>query len=66
MDAAIERALDRLDGEAVLANRRMLNLADEPEEGFRAYMAEFALQQALRIYGEDVIGKVGRFAAGSR
>jgi thioesterase DpgC len=28
-------------------------------------MAEFALQQALRIYGADVIGKVGRFAAGS-
>ncbi|MEU1338857.1 (3,5-dihydroxyphenyl)acetyl-CoA 1,2-dioxygenase DpgC [Streptomyces sp. NPDC005827] len=65
MDAAVERGLDRLDGEAVLANRRMLNLADEPEDAFRAYMAEFALQQALRIYGEDVIGKVGRFAAGS-
>ncbi|MEW1865029.1 enoyl-CoA hydratase/isomerase family protein [Streptomyces sp. NBC_00669] len=65
MDAAIERGLDRLDGEAVLANRRMLHLAEEPEDGFRAYMAEFALQQALRIYGEDVIGKVGRFAAGS-
>ncbi|WP_217552093.1 (3,5-dihydroxyphenyl)acetyl-CoA 1,2-dioxygenase DpgC [Streptomyces sp. GbtcB6] len=65
MDAAVERGLDRLDGEAVLANRRMLNLAEEPEDGFRAYMAEFALQQALRIYGEDVIGKVGRFAAGS-
>ncbi|MFI7498069.1 (3,5-dihydroxyphenyl)acetyl-CoA 1,2-dioxygenase DpgC [Streptomyces sp. NPDC049687] len=65
MDAAIERGLDRLDGEAVLANRRMLNLAEEPEDAFRAYMAEFALQQALRIYGEDVIGKVGRFAAGN-
>ncbi|MGC0337231.1 (3,5-dihydroxyphenyl)acetyl-CoA 1,2-dioxygenase DpgC [Streptomyces sp. SLBN-8D4] len=65
MDAAIERGLDGLDGEAVLANRRMLNLAEEPEAGFRTYMAEFALQQALRIYGQDVIGKVGRFAAGS-
>lgn len=63
MDAAVERGLERLDGEAVLANRRMLNLADEPEGGFRVYMAEFALQQALRIYGEDVIGKVGRFSA---
>ncbi|MEU5264274.1 (3,5-dihydroxyphenyl)acetyl-CoA 1,2-dioxygenase DpgC [Amycolatopsis sp. NPDC021455] len=65
LDAAIDAALARLDGEAVLANRRMLNLAEEPPEEFRRYLAEFALQQALRIYGEDVIGKVGRFAAGS-
>ncbi|QUQ69271.1 (3,5-dihydroxyphenyl)acetyl-CoA 1,2-dioxygenase DpgC [Kutzneria sp. CA-103260] len=65
MDAAIEAGLARLDGDAVLANRRMVNLADEPLDEFRRYMAEFALQQALRIYGEDVIGKVGRFAAGS-
>ncbi|RSM50911.1 enoyl-CoA hydratase [Amycolatopsis balhimycina DSM 5908] len=65
LDAAIDAALARLDGEAVLANRRMLNLAEEPPDEFRRYMAEFALQQALRIYGEDVIGKVGRFAAGS-
>ncbi|RSM87993.1 enoyl-CoA hydratase/isomerase family protein [Kibdelosporangium aridum] len=65
MDTAIEGALARLDADAVRANRRMLNLAEEPPDEFRRYMAEFALQQALRIYGEDVIGKVGRFAAGS-
>ncbi|WP_260478279.1 (3,5-dihydroxyphenyl)acetyl-CoA 1,2-dioxygenase DpgC [Nonomuraea sp. WAC 01424] len=64
MDAAIEAVLARLDGDAVLANRRMVNLAEEPPEGFGRYMAEFALQQALRIYGADVIGKVGRFGAG--
>jgi (3,5-dihydroxyphenyl)acetyl-CoA 1,2-dioxygenase len=64
LDEAVERSLARLDGDAVLANRRMLNLAEEPEGAFRAYMAEFALQQALRLYGEDVIDKVGRFAAG--
>ncbi|MGW0537267.1 (3,5-dihydroxyphenyl)acetyl-CoA 1,2-dioxygenase DpgC [Streptomyces sp. NPDC003032] len=63
LDAAIERALERLGGGAVLANRRMLNLSDEPPEEFRRYMAEFALQQALRLYGADVIDKVGRFAA---
>ncbi len=61
MDAAVERCVARLDGAAVLANRRMLNLAEEPPDAFRAYMAEFALQQALRIYGQDVIDKVGRF-----
>ncbi|ANN20055.1 enoyl-CoA hydratase [Amycolatopsis orientalis] len=66
MDAAIESALAALDGDAVRANRRMVNLAEEPPDGFRRYMAEFALQQALRIYGADVIGKVGGFAAGSR
>lgn len=65
LDAAVERSLARLDGEAVLANRHMLNLAEEPADAFRAYMAEFALQQALRLYGADVIDKVGRFAAGS-
>ncbi|SMD25051.1 3,5-dihydroxyphenylacetyl-CoA monooxygenase [Kibdelosporangium aridum] len=65
MDAAIESALARLGADAVLANRRMINLAEEPPEQFGRYMAEFALQQSLRIYGADVIGKVGRFAAGS-
>ncbi|WP_329337707.1 enoyl-CoA hydratase-related protein [Streptomyces sp. NBC_00663] len=65
LDDAVERSLARFDGEAVLANRRMLNLAEEPAEAFRAYMAEFALQQALRLYGEDVIHKVGKFAARS-
>ncbi|KFU79320.1 3,5-dihydroxyphenylacetyl-CoA monooxygenase [Amycolatopsis lurida] len=66
MDAAIDGALTRLDGEAVVANRRMLNLAEEPPEEFRRYIAEFALQQALRIYGADVIGKVDGFAVGAR
>ena len=41
----------------------MLNLADESPDEFRRYMAEFAVQQALRLYGEDVIGKVSRFRA---
>jgi thioesterase DpgC len=61
MDAAIERGLARLDGPAVIANRRMLNRAEEPLDELRVYLAEFALQQALRIYGTDVIDKVGRF-----
>jgi thioesterase DpgC len=47
----------------VTANRRLLNLAEEPPGEFRRYMAEFAVQQALRLYGEDVIGKVSRFSA---
>ncbi|MET8450920.1 (3,5-dihydroxyphenyl)acetyl-CoA 1,2-dioxygenase DpgC [Streptomyces sp. NPDC005209] len=66
LDAAVDVALERMDSPAVLTNRRMLNLAEEPPEAFRAYMAEFALQQALRLYSEDVIGKVGRFARAGR
>ena len=62
MDGAIESSLERLRSPAVVANRRMLNLAEEPPDEFRRYMAEFAVQQALRLYSADVIGKVGRFA----
>jgi thioesterase DpgC len=63
MDAAIERSLERLRNPAVVANRRMLNLAEEPPDAFRLYIAQFAVQQALRLYSEDVIGKAGRFGA---
>jgi thioesterase DpgC len=62
LDAAAERAAARLAGEAVAANRRMINMAEESPDELRAYLAEFALEQALRIHGDDVIEKVGRFA----
>jgi thioesterase DpgC len=65
LDAAVDRSVERLRGSAVLANRRMLNLAEEPLDQFRAYMAEFALQQALRMYDSDVLDKVGRFSTTS-
>jgi (3,5-dihydroxyphenyl)acetyl-CoA 1,2-dioxygenase len=63
LDAAVERSLERLRSPAVLANRHMMNLAEESVDDFRRYMAEFALQQALRLYSSDVIGKVGGFSA---
>ncbi|WP_317985996.1 MULTISPECIES: (3,5-dihydroxyphenyl)acetyl-CoA 1,2-dioxygenase DpgC [unclassified Streptomyces] len=63
LGAAAQRALERLDSPAVTANRHMLNLAEEPPEAFRVYMAEFALQQSLRLYSADVMSKVGRFSA---
>jgi thioesterase DpgC len=62
MDSAIADTVARLDNPAVAANRRMLNLADEPAEHFREYLAEFALQQALRAYSPDVLAKVGPVA----
>lgn len=63
MEQAVERSLDRLQSPAVAANRRMMNLAEEPPGEFRRYMAEFAVSQALRLYSEDVLGKVSRFRA---
>jgi thioesterase DpgC len=63
MDKAVEKSLESLQAPAVAANRRMLNLAEEPPDEFRRYIAEFAVQQALRLYGADVIDKVGRFSA---
>ncbi|GAA2042948.1 hypothetical protein GCM10009839_52440 [Catenulispora yoronensis] len=65
VDGAVQTALERLDSPAVITNRRMVKLAEEPPEAFRQYMAEFALQQSLRLYSADVIGKVGRFSAAS-
>jgi thioesterase DpgC len=59
MDAAVDAAAERLAAPAVVANRHMLNHAEEPVETFRHYMAEFALEQALRLYGADVLAKVG-------
>ncbi|MBE1489203.1 (3,5-dihydroxyphenyl)acetyl-CoA 1,2-dioxygenase DpgC [Plantactinospora soyae] len=61
LDAAVRPAAERLRGEAVVANRRMLLAAEEPVDAVRGYLAEFAVQQALRLYGGDVVGKVGRF-----
>jgi (3,5-dihydroxyphenyl)acetyl-CoA 1,2-dioxygenase len=63
LDTAVERRLARLQSPAVIANRRMLTVAGESQAEFLRYMAEFSLQQALRLYSEDVIRKVGRFGA---
>jgi thioesterase DpgC len=63
LDAAVQPSVDRLRGGAVAANRRMLLASEEPIDALRCYLAEFAVQQAVRLHSEDVIGKVGRFAA---
>jgi len=61
LDTAVERCLARLQSPAVIANRRMLTIAGESQSEFLRYMAEFSLQQALRLYSDDVISKAGRF-----
>jgi thioesterase DpgC len=60
MDSAVEAGVDRLDSPAVVANRGMLNLADEPVDRFHGYLAEFAVRQVRRLYSEDVLAKLGR------
>ncbi|MEV2248035.1 (3,5-dihydroxyphenyl)acetyl-CoA 1,2-dioxygenase DpgC [Streptomyces sp. NPDC049970] len=60
MDEAVERAVAALSAPAVAANRRMLALAEESLDHFRAYLAEFALAQAERAYAPDVLDKVER------
>ncbi|MFE2855080.1 (3,5-dihydroxyphenyl)acetyl-CoA 1,2-dioxygenase DpgC [Streptomyces lavendulae] len=58
--AAVERAVGELAAPAVAANRRMLALAQEPLDVFRAHLAEFAVVQAARIHSPDVLAKVER------
>jgi thioesterase DpgC len=63
VDDVIARRTESLQSPAVIANRHMLTMVEEPPDEFRVYMAEFALQQALRLYSDDVIVKAGRFQA---
>jgi (3,5-dihydroxyphenyl)acetyl-CoA 1,2-dioxygenase len=58
IDAAVDAATRFLDSDAVIANRYLLHLAEEPPDRFRAYLAEFAVSQAVRLYSDDVIAKV--------
>jgi thioesterase DpgC len=60
MDAAIETVLAQLASPAVIPNRRAIGVCEEPLERFRLYMAQFATEQATRMYSRDVLDKVGR------
>jgi thioesterase DpgC len=58
MDSAIQRGIEQLSRPGVVANRKMLTLAEEPLIAFLEYAAEFSIMQAQRIYSQDVIEKV--------
>jgi len=62
IDVAIQAAVEELKNPAVVLNRKMLNLAEEPRERFREYMAEFSYIQAMRLYSDDVLEKISRWA----
>jgi thioesterase DpgC len=61
MDTAVERNVLQLSSPAVVPNRHMMNLAEEPLELFLQYASEFAMLQAERLYGQDVLDKISRF-----
>jgi thioesterase DpgC len=61
MEEAIARNASDLCSPAVVANRHMLNLSEEPLEAMRHYATDFALLQAVRLYSPDVLNKT-RFA----
>lgn len=54
MTQAIDDAVSILNCPATVANRRMLKFTEEPIEALRLYLAEFALEQAQRLYSNDV------------
>lgn len=62
LEAAVERSTQELANPAVIANRHLLNIVEEPLQLFLNYAAEFALIQAERLYSQDVLGKINRFS----
>ncbi|WP_370121623.1 enoyl-CoA hydratase/isomerase family protein [Streptacidiphilus sp. MAP12-33] len=60
VDAAVAAAADRLADPAVPGNRRMVHLAEEPDDLFRTYMSRYALEQASRMHSPDVVAKLER------
>lgn len=62
LDATIHAAIAEFNHPAVVENRKMLTFAEEPRELFRQYMAEFSYLQAERLYSEDVLEKISRWA----
>ncbi|MBW8832252.1 MAG: enoyl-CoA hydratase/isomerase family protein [Burkholderiales bacterium] len=58
MEPAIEAAVAVMRSDAIVPNRRMMRLGEEPIDLFRAYMAEFALEQAKRIHAPAVLARL--------
>ncbi|MFE7838952.1 enoyl-CoA hydratase/isomerase family protein [Streptomyces sp. NPDC057474] len=60
MDTAVRTAAERLDHPAVGANRRMLNLVEEPFDLFRRYLAQYAYEQACQLHSPALITTLER------
>jgi thioesterase DpgC len=60
MDGAVRAAAEHLDHPAVGANRRMLNLVEEPVDLFRRYLAQYAYEQACQLHSPALISTLER------
>lgn len=62
VEKALEDRVKWMASPSFIANRHMLNSANEPATVFLTYMSEFARIQAERLYSRDVIEKATQFA----
>jgi (3,5-dihydroxyphenyl)acetyl-CoA 1,2-dioxygenase len=60
LDDAIARAARLLDNPAVIPNRRMTRLGEEPDAAFREYLAQYSLEQVQRLYSADLADNLER------
>ena len=58
LDEVVEAEANLLTHPATVANRRMLMAAEEPQDHFREYMADFCLNQIYCLYNKDIIQKI--------
>jgi thioesterase DpgC len=66
IEARVDAAVNAFAKPAVVENRRMLALAQEPRDRFCEYMAEFAYVQAMRMNSPDVLAQIERWADGRK
>lgn len=66
IDSTLAGRIKWMASPSFVANRHMLNWANEPATLFLKYMSEFARIQAERLYSQDVIEKATQFALGQR
>lgn len=62
IDVAIDAVVQAFSSPAVVENRSLFAIAEEPRDRFCAYMAEFSYVQATRLYSPDVLAKMERWA----
>lgn len=55
MDAEIAEEAARLAGPAVVGNRRMVRLTQEPIDLYRRYLAAYAREQAVLLYSDELV-----------
>lgn len=58
IDEFVELEVNLLMHPATIANRRMLLIAEETEDRFREYMANFCINQLYCIYNQEIINKI--------